>query len=119
MRHLRPALARFLTVWLVAAFVMGSVGLGAAGAGAAVEPAHMAGHAEAAGDDCPTAAEASVRAEAGHGACAMTVCCFSEGDEPGAQSPDFVLMPAIHVLSAEPRLTQAEPEGAKKPPRLT
>lgn len=120
MRQLRPALARFLMVWLVAGFVMGAIGMGASGAGMAMEPAHMAGHvADAAmepGRACPEAAKTGATMQKGHGACAMTVCCFSEGSQLGVETPDFVL---VHVLSAEPRLTQAEPERAKKPPRLT
>ena len=106
MRQLRPALARFLMVWLVAGFVMGAIGMGASGAGMAMEP----------GRACPEAAKTGATMQKGHGACAMTVCCFSEGSQLGVETPDFVL---VHVLSAEPRLTQAEPERAKKPPRLT
>lgn len=123
MRQLRSALERFLMVWLVAGIVTGAIGMGTSGAGMAMESVHMAGPvAEAAmvpGHDCAEAATTGAQVQKGHGACAMTVCCFPEGSALGVVTPDFVLVPARHVLSAEPRLTQAEPERAKKPPRLT
>lgn len=123
MRQLRPALARFLMVWLVAGFVMGTIGMGTSGAGMAAEPSDVAAHVAQAtmapGHDCPDSVKTGAQMQKGHGACAMAVCCFPEGSHLGVVTPDFVLVPARHVLSAEPRLTQAEPERAKKPPRLT
>ncbi|MCZ0812504.1 MAG: hypothetical protein ACQEVT_15040 [Pseudomonadota bacterium] len=119
MRQLRSALARGLMVWLVAGFVMGSFGMGVSGAATAAEPAHMMGHAAQSGSDCPTMDDTGAPRHKGHAACAMTVCCFSEAPDFAAHLPDSELIPSNHVLFAEMRLTQAEPERAEKPPRHT
>ncbi|QFT92539.1 hypothetical protein FIU86_06780 [Roseovarius sp. THAF9] len=118
MRQLRAALAKCLMVVLMAMFVMGSFGMGAAGAAAATaEPAHMMDHAGPSARDCPTMDETDAPMQKGHAACTMTVCCFSEGPDFRAIRPEAQILPASYLLSIEDRLTQAEPERAKKPPK--
>ncbi|WP_073037686.1 hypothetical protein [Roseovarius pacificus] len=117
MRQLRSALARCLMVVLMATFVMGSFGMGAAGAATTAEPAHMMDHEAQSGSDCPAMDETGAPMQKGHAACTMTVCCFSEAPDFGAIQRDAQLLPASYAVSVEARLTQAEPERAKKPPK--
>ncbi len=117
MRQLRAVLAKCLMAVLMAMFVMGSFGMGAAGAATVDEPAHMMDHAGQSGSDCPTMDETDAPIQKGHAACTMTVCCFSEGPDFRAIRPEAQILPASYLLSIEDRLTQAEPERAKKPPK--
>ena len=117
MRQLQAVLAKSLMVVLVAMFVMGSIGMGAAGAATTDAPAHMMGHADPSASDCPTMDETDAPMQKGHAACTMTVCCFSEGPDFRAIRPEAQILPASYLLSVEARLTQAEPERAKKPPK--
>ncbi|WP_297768380.1 hypothetical protein [uncultured Roseovarius sp.] len=120
MRQLRSALSRLLMVCLVATFVTASVGVGASGAATSGDMPHEIGHAEMPMDeDCPTEADAGLHGQKGHEACAMTVCCFSEGPDLSALSPDFEVIPTPYQPLAERHLTQTEPERAKKPPKHT
>lgn len=106
-------------VLLMAMFVMGPVGMDAAGAAAMVEPAHMMDHEAQSGSGCPTMDETGAPMQRGHAACTMTVCCFSEAPDFGALRPEAQLLSASYAQSIEARLTQAEPERAKKPPKHT
>jgi len=118
MRQLRYMLTRVLTVWLVAAFVTGSFGAGSSGAASNADVVHdMASPAMQMGNDCPLGAEPEKQSHNSHAACAMTVCCFSDGPDLAVISPDFETMPADYAPFAERRLTQSEPERAKKPPK--
>ena len=117
MRQLRAVLAKCLMVVLMAMFVMGSFGMGAAGAATVDEPAHMMDHAGKSGSDCPTMDETDAPMQKGHAACTMTVCCFSDGPDFRAIRPEAQILPASYMLSIEDRLTQVEPERAKKPPK--
>lgn len=117
MRQLRAVLAKCLMVVLMAMFVMGSFGMGAAGAAATDEPAHMMDHASPSASACPTMNETDAPMQKGHAACTMTACCFSEAPDFGALQPEAQLLPASYAQSVEARLTQAEPERAKKPPK--
>src|SRR6056297_1205019 len=117
MRQLRSNLVRCLMIILMAMFVMGSFGMGAAGAATTVKTAQMMDHATQSGSDCPTMDEADAPMQKGHAACTMTVCCFSDAPDFGPLRPAPELIPASYVRSAEARLTQAEPERAKKPPK--
>lgn len=117
MRQLRAVLAKCLMVVLMAMFVMGSFGMGAAGAATMDEPAHMMEHAGQSGSDCPTMDETDAPMQKGHAVCTMTVCCFSEAPDFGALQPEPQLLLASYAQSVEARLTQAEPERAKKPPK--
>ncbi|MEQ9258285.1 MAG: hypothetical protein RIG84_04230 [Roseovarius sp.] len=109
---------------LVTMFVAGSIGMGAGlseRGGSLEHISEHAGHETMARDaDCPMAAQsvqADRNAHKGHGACAMTVCCFSAGPELLALLPEFQLLPASYARMIERRLPQAEPERAKKPPK--
>lgn len=107
-------------VWLVATFVTASIGVGASGTATPGDMAHETAHAEMQmGEDCQTEAAAGMHGQKGHEACAMTVCCFSEGPDFSALSPDFEVMPTLYQPLTERRLTQSEPESAKKPPKHT
>ncbi|MGK7651988.1 hypothetical protein ACSQ76_06090 [Roseovarius sp. B08] len=117
MRQLSAVLAKCLMVVLMAIFVMGSFGMGAAGAATVDEPAHMMEHAGQSGSDCPTMDETDAPMQKGHAACTMTVCCFSEGPDFVALQPEPQLLLASYAQSVEARLTQAEPERDKKPPK--
>ncbi len=116
-RQLRAVLAKCLMVVLMAMFVMGSFGMGAASAAKVDEPAHLMDHAGQSSSDCPTMNETDAPMQKGHAACTMTVCCFSEGPDFRAIRPEAQILPASYLLSIEDRLTQAEPERAKKPPK--
>lgn len=100
---------------LMAVFVMGSVGTGVAGT--AAEPAPMSDDAALPTSACPDMDKAGASPHTGHAGCAMTLCCFSDAPDPVAHRPEFVLMPASYVLAAEARLTQAEPERDRRPPK--
>lgn len=104
---------------LMAMFVMGSFGTGGAAAAKMSEPAHMMEHAAQPGSDCPTLDDTDAPMQTSHAACTMTVCCFSEAPDFGAVEPEAQLLPASYTVSVEARLTQAEPERAKKPPKHT
>lgn len=107
-------------VWLVATFVTASVGVGASGSAMSGDMPHETAHAEMQmGEDCPTKADGRTQGHNGHEACAMTVCCFSEGPNLSAPLPEFEVMPTRYQPLAERRLTQSEPERAKKPPKHT
>lgn len=120
MRKVRFVLSRFLMIWLVATVVTGSIGMSAAGA----VPVAGAGQADDVGAmtpgvDCDMASDMKSNAKGGHADCAMTICCYPGSPDLAALEPDFEIMTASYVLTIEPRLTQAEPERAKKPPRTT
>jgi len=117
MMQLRSSLFQCLMGVLVAMVVMASVDMGAAKAATANAPAHMTGHADQLAHPCPTMDETGTSAPDGHAACSMTVCCFSDIPAFGAPQPQPKLVRTNHELAVEPRLTQAEPERAKKPPK--
>jgi len=102
---------------LMAMFVMGSFGMGAAGAATAVEPTHITDHAARPGSDCRTMDETGAPMQNGHAACMMTVCCFSEASQFVAMQPKAQLYQTSYALLGEALLTQSEPERAKKPPK--
>lgn len=105
-------------VWLVAAFVTGSVGMGASGAMAGNDLDHHAVHTQMdAAEGCPTALKSDMHGKKGHATCTMTACCFSEGPDLAILSPRFESLSAGYLPFAERRLTQSEPERAKKPPK--
>ena len=104
-------------VVLMAIFVMGSFGMGAADAAKMDERAQMMNHMAQHSSDCPTMDETGAPMQTSHAACTMTVCCFSEGLDFRAIRPEAQILPASYLLSIEDRLTQAEPERAKKPPK--
>ena len=106
-------------VVLMAMFVMGTFGMGAAGAMTGDVSAHMMDHAAQSGGDCPQMDKTGAPMQKGHAACNMTVCCFSEAPDFGAVRPDAQVLPSTHGVSVEARLTQAEPEHDKKPPKHT
>jgi len=104
-------------VVLMALIVTGSFGMGAAAAVTGPESAHMMDDAAQSGSDCPTMAKSGGPIQKGHAACTMIVCCFSEAPDFGAIQPVAQLLRASYAQSAEARLTQTEPERAKKPPK--
>lgn len=104
-------------VWLVAVFVTGAFGMGAAGASSDPEPAHMTDHKAQPRSDCPTTDGTGAPVHKSHAACTMMLCCVSQTPDFIALQPKFEMMPANYALSVKPGLTQAEPERAKKPPR--
>lgn len=107
-------------VVLMMMFVMGSFELGAVKAATTVESGHMMDHAAPSVSDCPMQDEATdAPMQTGHAACMMTVCCFSDIPGFGALQRDPKLVTTSRFLVAEARLTQAEPERAKKPPKHT
>lgn len=117
MKLLWFGLARCLMVVLMAMFVIGSFGVGGAGASTMAEPAQMIGHAAQSDSDCPTMDETGAPVQKDHAPCTMTVCCVSEAPDFGAVQPDAQILPSGYARSVEARLTQAEPERAKKPPK--
>lgn len=120
MGHVRFALSRLLMVWLVATFVVASVGMGASGAAPDKAMTHATIQTDMQmGEHCPSMDEAATHEQTGHTACAMTVCCFSDGPDLLAPLPGFEILPAGYLSVAERRLTQSEPERAKKPPKHT
>lgn len=119
MKALRVIYARLLAFCLALAIVAGSLGMGStpATAGdtahhettvAAGEMAHATG--------CPSELVGDTTTDMGHGACAMTVCCFSELPDWRTQRIATV-EPARFDRLEQGIVPRADPEKADKPPR--
>lgn len=122
MRLLRSIYAYVLTFCLVLSLVVSAGAMGMA------HELDASGTADGAvehvmapqGMDCPSMAHSDDSGKTGHDRpCAMTACCFSAGNELRADGPATEFVPARYARFGDHRLTQAEPERAKKPPRFS
>jgi hypothetical protein len=102
---------------LMAMYVMGAFGIGAAGAATGAESAYTMNHDAQIDSDCSTMAETDAPMQKGHASCTITVCCFSEEPEFGAMQPKAQLLRTGYALLGDALLTQSEPERAKRPPK--
>lgn len=119
MKALRVIYARLLAFCLALAIVAGSLGMGSAPATAGDTAHHEA--TVAAGDmthatGCPSELAGDTTTDMGHGACAMTVCCFSELPDWRTQRIATV-EPARFDRLKQGIVPRADPEKADKPPR--
>lgn len=115
----RPIISRLLTLMLVLAVVVGSLGMGtmshaaaqADDANAQHQMHDMAGMAHGAQDSTGGMQDQ-------HGDCAMALCCFSDMQEPHADYAGVTMSARYAVLVANPAM-QPTPDRADKPPKRT
>jgi len=120
---LRRTLLRLMTLCVMTGIVLGTLGMSTAPAAQAqqIHPitqdgpvAAPAGH----GLGCPAELGEAAGDRAGHGACAMTMCCFVDLQGPAvAYLAD--MEPAQFGPLAQRRHPDTDPENSDKPPRLT
>lgn len=116
---LRPVISRLVTLMIVLAVFVGSVGLGAMGHAAPQADAAHAGHhmhdmsGMEHGPPESTGGMQSTEAD-----CAMAVCCFSTVTEPRADHARVAVGARFAPVAATPA-SQPAPDRADKPPKRT